>query len=418
MQIIVVNRGVQPETIQIGFALKTSESLFAYVTSSSFGFDHWLVKYFSKNFGFKKIKNLLRRRTINIEEGLIIRKYFPLELIARLLPNTKFAYLLREIIDNRLKNFVMKKYIGDTDIDYILCQDSFGPIRKIDKSFSRKKLILNISTVSPYFYNKMLVEERTRATDWFQYYPKKKFSAKELMCFDRDIEIADLILIPSIFVKQSIFIEDSTSKIHVVPLGFDPKVIISTRSQARNLSGSFVSPLKIIYVGQVQQRKGIGYLVEAFKHANLPIGSKLTLIGMANKEITKKLKNYDFIELIGHISRNEISKYLDDSDLYVLPSLIEGFALSAIEAMSTGIPVAVSTSSLGTVIKDKLNGILFQPGNILELAETLRWCVNHKNSLEKIGWEGKSTAKEFTWEQYRIKIITIIDDMHRLNSWV
>ena len=115
MQIIVVNRGVQPETIQIGFALKTSGSLFAYVTSSSFGFDHWLVKYSSKNFGFKKIKNLLRRRTINIEEDLIIRKYFPLELIARLLPNTKFAYLLREIIDNRLKNFVMKKYIGDTD---------------------------------------------------------------------------------------------------------------------------------------------------------------------------------------------------------------------------------------------------------------------------------------------------------------
>jgi glycosyltransferase involved in cell wall biosynthesis len=269
---------------------------------------------------------------------------------------------------------------------------------------------LTVSIASPQYQNKMLESEVANHI-WFKYYyPKKSFTVRQISEFSKDVGHAYTVLVPSLYVQKSISDFLSNIRIEVAHLGADPKDLghsQAVRDPKQTTSGS--EPLKVIFVGQAQQRKGIGYLIEAFPLASLPAGSSLTFVGRSvNGSHNFINKHFQFAKIIGHVSRSELGLLLDTHDVFVLPSLVEGFALSAIEAMSTGIPVILTDQVLNGVVLDHVNGLIVESQSAQSLAGALDWASTHRSELVELGKKGAKTAESFTWKVYERRIIQIL----------
>jgi len=143
--------------------------------------------------------------------------------------------------------------------------------------------------------------------------------------------------------------------------------------------------------------KGLKYLIEA-THLLSARDSKFIVIGdgeersLLEKMIEeKKLKN-NFI-LKGVIP--EAYKYLKAFDIFVLPSVKEGFPWTILEAMAAEVPViATKVGAIPEIIENNKNGILIEPKNPNDLAESIKRLIDDKNLRENLAREARKTVEE------------------------
>lgn len=158
-------------------------------------------------------------------------------------------------------------------------------------------------------------------------------------------------------------------------------------------------------VGRLHSVKGYDLLIQAF--AKLDDKKVLLKIAGEGPELNK-LKNLavelgveDRVEFVGF--KKDIYKFLDSVDVYIQPSLTEGFGLSVVEAMSQGLPVIVTPAgSLKEIVKDRQTGVISKdlwPENIAIAIEKL---LKDKKLAEKLG----KNAKEF------------VDNNFSLEKWI
>lgn len=150
----------------------------------------------------------------------------------------------------------------------------------------------------------------------------------------------------------------------------------------------------ILFMGRLGQRKGTFDLINAIE---ILVGKtrnfKLILAGDGEiekcKNMIKDKKLEEFIEGVGWIDNEEKTKYLENGDILVLPSYFESFGLSLIEAMSYKIPViATWGGEMREVVRDEVDGLLIEPGDILDLANKLYILINDDKLRAKLGENG------------------------------
>jgi glycosyltransferase involved in cell wall biosynthesis len=143
--------------------------------------------------------------------------------------------------------------------------------------------------------------------------------------------------------------------------------------------------------------KGLIYLVEAI---NLILDSDIKFVligdGQQRAEIENLIHKYKLEEkllLTGTIP--EAYKYLKAFDVFVLPSIKEGFPWTLLEAMTAGVPViATKVGAVPEVIENNHNGLLIEPANSEELAKAIKNLLKNKDLREKIVKEAKKTVEE------------------------
>ena len=172
-------------------------------------------------------------------------------------------------------------------------------------------------------------------------------------------------------------------EIHVIPLPYERFKFKKTNKEKLGMSKN---KFYLISVGRLVERKGYKYLIKAL--SLLPNKIHLNLIGdgpLENqlKNLSKKLKVDNRIDFLGFIPEEKKFQYLANSDLYVLPSLHEGFGIVLQEAMQVGLPI-VATDNGGQVdfIKNGLNGFMIKPKNSVLLAEKILIFFK-KNNIRK-----------------------------------
>ena len=151
----------------------------------------------------------------------------------------------------------------------------------------------------------------------------------------------------------------------------------------------------LLYVGKLQARKNIVRLVKAFKKGVVAAGlpHKLVLIGkrtwMSNDifETVQGAGLSDRVLVVGQVPLTDLPAFYSGADLFVFPSLAEGFGLPPLEAMACGTAViSSSASSLPEVVGNA--GVLIDPYNIDELAESMVELIRDdakRSSLEQLG---------------------------------
>ncbi len=170
----------------------------------------------------------------------------------------------------------------------------------------------------------------------------------------------------------------------------------------------------ILTTRRLVKRTGVDILIEAFAAAKdrFPDGSKLVITGDGplRRNLVRIAKNKGIsgdVVFTGFLEREELPEYYRLADLYVLPTLeLEGFGLSTVEALSSGLPV-VATNVGGTKeILDKVPArLLVPPGDIHTLSEKMVWALNNPD-IKETGKQGRNLAeKTFNWKIHCKRLI-------------
>jgi len=173
----------------------------------------------------------------------------------------------------------------------------------------------------------------------------------------------------------------------------------------------------ILYVGTLEPRKNIPNLISAFsslKMAGFP--HKLILTGKLGWkyekifETIRSLKLENEVRLMGRLPDSELPYIYNGAELFVYPSLYEGFGLPPLEAMACGTPVITSnSSSLPEVVGDA--GITIDPYNVNMLASTMKDVITNKELQDQMIKRGKDKAKTFTWESTARKTLSVYEEI-------
>jgi glycosyltransferase involved in cell wall biosynthesis len=193
----------------------------------------------------------------------------------------------------------------------------------------------------------------------------------------------------------------------------------------RPLEGVEKEPGSLLYVGNSEDRnKGARYLLEALhllKSGRGPAGLDLhlTLVDRPREalELAPRLVAEfgleDQVTFSGRVTREELVRLYNRSELVVSPSLYEGFGLPAAEAMACGVPVVATTAgAFPEVIDHGVTGLLVSPGDPAALAEAIAQLMDDAALRRRMGDAGRARIEErFTWRQTALRTAALYGEV-------
>ena len=127
----------------------------------------------------------------------------------------------------------------------------------------------------------------------------------------------------------------------------------------------------------------------------------------AMKLVRREIPGAKLLVVDGSIPDAGVVKMYRAADLFVLPSLSEGFPLTLLEAWAAKLPVVVTAvGEVPYLVKDGVNGYLVSPGEVGSLAEAIIAALKNPD-LAKLGENGYNLAKEYTWERAARKTLRV-----------
>lgn len=171
----------------------------------------------------------------------------------------------------------------------------------------------------------------------------------------------------------------------------------------------YKGPIRICFVGRIEEGKGVGRFLEALKMIEAPI-EKVYFVGGGDAlpEFEEKAKEVSQqTEFTGKVSRSRLNEIYRECQIFCLPSSAsEGFPKVISEAASYGcVPVVSSVSSIGQYIETDENGVLLHDVSPNKLAEGILSLINDRDKLEALAYNFDKTLEIFTYEHYNRRIL-------------
>lgn len=220
---------------------------------------------------------------------------------------------------------------------------------------------------------------------------------------DAEIELADRILVGSSFVRDTFIAEGvPAEKLMVIPYGADTQLFEPPEQGKPDGEG-----LRLLFVGQIGQRKGISYLLEAARRT-ASYGDSLTLVGQIQGNGQALASYRAHFRHVPHVPRTELREIYRQADVFVFPTLVEGMPLVVLEAMASGLPVITTPNGPGDIVREGVDGFLVPPRNADAIIERLHQLRCDPDLRREMGRNARIRAQEFTWDAYRSKTVTAL----------
>ncbi len=214
----------------------------------------------------------------------------------------------------------------------------------------------------------------------------------------REMALADLVLAPSSFAKSTILDYHPDKTIAVAPYGADlafwhpqPRVAAKDR------------PLRFIYAGQISLRKNAPGLIEAWQRAALR-DAELHLVGAW--QLADEIRDHlpAGVTWYPPCSLEGLRAHFWSADVFVFPSMFDGFGLVVTEAMACGLPAIASHASCGPDVITAASGRVVATGDDEQLVESLRWFADNRERVPAMGIAARADAERFSWPAYRRRV--------------
>lgn len=183
-----------------------------------------------------------------------------------------------------------------------------------------------------------------------------------------------------------------------------------------------ISKPYLLYLGTIEPRKNLEILIDAFAELKIKekIPHQLILageIGWKSEEILEKVittnkrlsspKQKSLIEVTGYIDESTKQKLYQNAEIFIYPSLYEGFGLPPLEAMSYGIPVICST---GGSLKELYgnHSLIFEPNDKETLKNHILNLIKNKELAQILSERSKKYAQQFSWKKTAEKTLECI----------
>lgn len=214
---------------------------------------------------------------------------------------------------------------------------------------------------------------------------------------------ADMITVPSAFARRS-FIQMGVApeKVQLAPFGVELRRFSKVASPAAD-------EFQVLFVGQVSFRKGVPYLLEAFRQFRHP-RKRLVIIGSVQSEILPVLRGLPAnVQVLGPKPQPELKEWMSRSHVMMLPSIEEGLAYVQAQAMACGCPV-IGTSHTGAedLFTDGHEGFIVPIRDIEALRDRLE-MLTESELRERMSHACLSRVLEIGgWRDYGKKYIEIL----------
>jgi glycosyltransferase involved in cell wall biosynthesis len=254
---------------------------------------------------------------------------------------------------------------------------------------------------------RLLAEEADRLPDWACTLGGLRDSEEKLRRKDQELELADVVVCPSHFVRDSLPVDILKRKrVEVVPFG-SPTVLESARKVRRE------GPLKVLFAGSMTQRKG---LADVFAAIALVDSKKIELHVLGSPVAGRDFYRSRCADFIFHRTRSNaaVLELMRSCDVLVLPSIVEGRALVQQEAMACGLPV-IATRNAGAedLLEDGAAGFLVPTRSPEAISEKLERLGSDRDLLEQMSESARAKARGWSWADYRQRIVEVVSGSTR-----
>lgn len=211
----------------------------------------------------------------------------------------------------------------------------------------------------------------------------------------REVALADTVVVNSTWSRDCLVREGvALEKLRVVPLAYGGTVL-PPDLERRGSESQRRARLEVLFLGQITLRKGLAPLLEAM---NSFTGDRvrLNLVGPSDLAETAWAGRPN-VRWLGPVPRSGTGELYRSADLFVLPTLSDGFALTQIEAMAHGLPV-ISTPNCGEVVRHGVDGLIVPTGDSRALAAAIRRFADDGEFLERASEAARERAKDYSLE--------------------
>ena len=264
---------------------------------------------------------------------------------------------------------------------------------------AKRKKIPSLIEIPTWHRRSQRTEDREQRTQ-----DRKSWKSRLLLEPERFLEeydLASLVVVLSEKAAESFRAANfPDEKLFYLPRGVDVERF-KPRSEE---GGRRPSVFRAVFSGALIERKGIHHLLEAWHRLNLP-DAELWLLGSVHDEAKPHLKKFwrDSIRVLGF--KRDLENYLNQASVYVFPSRLEGSAKTIYEAAASGLPM-ITTREAGDVVRDGVEGIIVQPGDVDGIAAAIEHLYRHPEIVASMGTAARQRVVEnFTWDHYRTRLL-------------
>jgi hypothetical protein len=225
----------------------------------------------------------------------------------------------------------------------------------------------------------------------------------------REWKLADVIIVNSEWSRDALISDGADpAKIEVLPLAYEISAPEKNQKTEAKNPGDDLQPLTVLFLGQVNVRKGIHHLVEA---ARLLEREPVRFVVAGSLDIRREFiaiapKN---IRWHGPVPRSEAGKLYGQADVFVLPTLSDGFAITQLEALAHGLPV-ITTPNCGRVVKNGETGFIVPARDPQALAEAIMRFVRERSLVAAMRFHCLEAVKTFSIGTFGQRLIRIINE--------
>jgi alpha-maltose-1-phosphate synthase len=218
----------------------------------------------------------------------------------------------------------------------------------------------------------------------------------------RDIAMADRILVPSEHIAGELERYGTPrERISVIPYAADTRRFVPDPSKRHGPSCTF------LFAGGITQRKGIKYVLEAWRRVRRP-GWRLQLLGALPADPGPLAGYLDEVEWLGRVPHAEVPSRMAAADVFVFPSLFEGSAVVTYEALACGLPCIV-TEEAGSVVRDGGEGFIVPVRDVDALAAAMERIGTDPELRGHLAASARARAEAFDWPRYHADVLEAID---------
>lgn len=389
---IVVHAGKRDD-YQLALALAEANLLYALVTEVYFPLDK---KWFVTIANFLGLTSSLHKRYktgLSSDFVIVSKRAFFYEILFLITKNVKFdrkkGYVLGEKAKALSQKYNLPIIAVNTCANHAFLNNPVEP--KILFQFHPQA-----DFVKELFQEEMQLNPKASKTLNQEY--EFSLSKEELEVLSSEVKLATHFLCASSLTKKSLIFKGiAEDKIKVIPYGVDTsKFTFSERKQSEIF--------KVIFIGSLNQRKGITYLLDALVEMNKV---ELTIVtrGIYDEAL---IQNYNFpIHIVMDVPHEKLQEELHQAHCFVLPSILEGFGQVILEAMATGIPViATENTAANDIIENDKDGFVTPIRDIQAIKSNLQKLQSDFIFSQTMGKAAYEKAKIYTWDKFRADLVT------------
>ena len=345
----------------------------------------------------------------------------PLQALARWLPSRLRPRPLERLLSRRLPQELPRNLVHDQPLAMLCRRDSAAPLlqRALRERFAgaeavytnfvhndldalRQAKAWGLKVVHEQFLDPaaglLLLDEQRRYPGIERRGPGKDSVARDLSRTLEKWSLCDRVLVPSAACLESaVALGCDRARLRIVPYGV-PEQWLALEPDPQ--------PGRLLMVGQVGLRKGSHVLAAACRLLQAKgLRFECRVVGPQLVNVN----DYHFVgpTYLGAVPRNQVQQEFRRADLFVLPTLAEGMALSALEAMASGLPV-ITTPQCGSVIRDGIEGFLVPIRDAEALADRIEQLLVDKSLRNSLAAAARQRAQEYSWARYGERLLAVL----------